>query len=165
MRISLALLLLTLALPLGVSSPDTAPAGTAPADTAPAQTAPARTAPACPMPARTAPACTTSAPSVMVQAAMVGAGEPFASWVRSGRRFLSFDPRGDGQAVEVLGDLAAAERIAVLIPGVDTRLRDFDRGLGGVSRRAPAVQARAVYAALRAAAPGSRVAVVAWLGY
>jgi len=91
--------------------------------------------------------------------------EPYASWARSGRQFLTLDPRGDGRAVEVLGDLAGAERIAVLIPGVDTRLRDFDRGLGGVSRRAPAVQARALYAELRATAPGTRVAVVAWLGY
>ncbi len=96
---------------------------------------------------------------------MADAGEPHASWARSGRRFLTFDPRGDGRAVEVLGDLAAAERIAVFVPGVDTRLRDFDRGLGGVSGRAPAVQARTVDAALRAAAPGAPVAVVAWLGY
>ncbi|MEU7902577.1 alpha/beta hydrolase [Actinoplanes sp. NPDC049118] len=98
-------------------------------------------------------------------AAMVSAGEPYASWARTGRRFLAFDPRGDGIGVEVVGDLEAADRIAVLVPGVDTRLRDFDRGLGGVARRAPAVQARAVYDRLRAAAPGTRVAVVAWLGY
>jgi hypothetical protein len=98
-------------------------------------------------------------------ATMTGAGEPYASWARSGRQFLRFDPRGDGRAVEVLGDLATAERIAVLVPGVDTRLRDFDRGLGGVARRAPAVQARAVAAALHATGPGTPVAVVAWLGY
>jgi hypothetical protein len=124
MRISLTLLLLTLALPLQSAPPDPAPVRTA-----------------------------------------ADAGEPYASWARSGRQFLTLDPRGDGRAVEVLGDLAGAERIAVLVPGVDTRLRDFDRGLGGVSRRAPAVQARAVYAELRATAPGTRVAVVAWLGY
>ena len=125
MRIPLALLLLTLALPLRVSAPDTAPAGTS----------------------------------------MLTAGEPYASWARSGRRFLSFDPRGDGRAVEVLGDLTTADRIAVLVPGVDTRLRDFDRGLGGVSRRALGVQARALAAGLHTADPGTRVAVVAWLGY
>ena len=125
MRFSLVLLLLALALPLRVSSPDTAP----------------------------------------VHATMAEAGEPYASWARTGRRFLSFDPRGDGLAVEVLGHLATAERIVVLVPGVDTRLRDFDRGLGGVARRAPAVQARAVYDELRATGPGARVAVVAWLGY
>lgn len=137
MRIALPLLLLALTLSLGTSFPDVAPPDLV----------------------------ATAAPLGPVAVAMAGAGEPYASWARSGRRFLSFDPRGDGQAVEVLGDPATAERIAVLVPGVDTRLRDFDRGLGGVSRRAPAVQARTVYAALHAAAPGARVAVVAWLGY
>jgi pimeloyl-ACP methyl ester carboxylesterase len=51
------------------------------------------------------------------------------------------------------------------VPGVATDLANFDRGLGGVARRAPAVQARTVAAAARAADPGARVAVVAWLGY
>ena len=97
--------------------------------------------------------------------AMRDAGDPYAAWAAAGRRFLAFDPAGDGTAVEVLGDLATADRIAVLVPGVDTRLADFDRGLGGVARRAPAVQARALHAGLRAAGPGARVAVVAWLGY
>jgi pimeloyl-ACP methyl ester carboxylesterase len=82
-----------------------------------------------------------------------------------GRRFLAFDPTGDGTAVEVLGDLAGAGQVAVLVPGVDSTLRDFDRGLGGVSRRAPAVQARVLYQRLRSADPGAAVAVVAWLGY
>lgn len=83
----------------------------------------------------------------------------------AGRQFLALDPAGDGTAVEVIGDLATADRIAVLVPGVDTTLRDFDRGLGGVARRAPAVQARALYAELRADSPAARVAVIAWLGY
>ena len=76
---------------------------------------------------------------------MRAAGEPYATWAATGRQFLAFDPAGDGTAVEVLGDLSTADRIAVLVPGVDTTLRDFDRGLGGVARRAPAVQARALY--------------------
>lgn len=88
-----------------------------------------------------------------------------AAWARQGRTFLDVDPRGDGRAVEVVGDLAAAERIAVLVPGVGTTLADFDRGLGGVARRAPAYQARTLHAAVRAADPTARVAVVAWLGY
>nr|WP_305786505.1 alpha/beta hydrolase [Actinoplanes lichenis] len=96
---------------------------------------------------------------------MGAAGEPYSDWVRAGRRFLSFDSGGSGRAVEVIGDLEGAERIAVLVPGVSTRLADFDRGLGGVAGRAPAVQARAVLAAARRADPGARVAVVAWLGY
>jgi pimeloyl-ACP methyl ester carboxylesterase len=98
-------------------------------------------------------------------AAMTAAGEPYAAWAAGGRRFLAFDRRGDGIAVEVVGDLATADRVVVLVPGVDTTLRDFDRGLGGVARRAPAVQARNLYDALRTADPTARVAVVAWLGY
>jgi len=96
---------------------------------------------------------------------MVDAGEPYASWARAGRRFLAFDAGGNGIGVEVVGNLEAADRVAVLVPGVNTALRDFDRGLGGIVRRAPAVQARAVYQRLRAADPQARVAVVAWLGY
>lgn len=100
-----------------------------------------------------------------VAAAMRDAGAPYADWVASGRTFLAFDPHGDGRIVEVLGDLATADRIVVLVPGVASTLRDFDRGLGGVTRRAPAAQARALYDELRAAGPGARVAVLAWLGY
>ncbi|MFY1671951.1 alpha/beta hydrolase [Plantactinospora sp. WMMB334] len=100
-----------------------------------------------------------------VAAAMRAAGNPYAHWVAAGRTFLAFDPRGDGLAVEVLGDLRTADRIAVLVPGVDSTLRDFDSGLGGVRRRAPAVQARALHREIHAARPGAHVAVLAWLGY
>ncbi|MEU6204199.1 alpha/beta hydrolase [Micromonospora musae] len=98
-------------------------------------------------------------------AAMRAAGPPYADWAAQGRRFLVFDPRGDGRAVEVLGDLDTADRIAVLVPGVGSTLPDFDRGLGGIARRSPAGQARALQEAVRAADPGARVAVLAWLGY
>src|SRR5256885_47141 len=43
-----------------------------------------------------------------------------------GRDFLSFDPRGTGRAVEVVGDLARARRGAILGPGGDTTLSPFD---------------------------------------
>ncbi|MEU8220689.1 alpha/beta hydrolase [Micromonospora taraxaci] len=98
-------------------------------------------------------------------AAMRAAGPPYADWAAGGRRFLTFDTRGDGRAVEVFGDLAAADRIAVLVPGVGSTLADFDRGLGGVARRAPAVQAGQLYRELLATEPAARVAVLAWLGY
>lgn len=101
----------------------------------------------------------------LVATALRDAGPPYAGWADAGRTFLDFDPRGDGRAVEVLGDLDTADRIVVLVPGVDSTLADFDRGLGGVARRAPAVQARALHAALRQADPAARVAVLAWLGY
>jgi Alpha/beta hydrolase len=122
-----------------------------------------------PVPA-TAPAAPPALPAFAVAyrraaAAMRAAGNPYAGWAAAGRRFLAFDPAGDGTAAEVVGDLGTAERIAVLVPGVDTTLRDFDRGLGGVPRRAPAVQARALYRALHDDDPAARVAVVAWLGY
>src|SRR4051794_7348067 len=65
-------------------------------------------------------------------AAMRTAGGSYAGWARSGRHFLAFDTRGDGTAVEVVGDLATADRIAVVVPGVDTTLATFTSGLGGV---------------------------------
>jgi hypothetical protein len=99
-----------------------------------------------------------STDGVAVAREMVAAGY---GQMAMGRRFLAFDPAGDGRAVEVLGDLATARRIVILVPGNDTTLADFDRGLGGVARRAPAIQARSVYQA--ANDPG--VAVIAWLGY
>jgi Alpha/beta hydrolase len=83
----------------------------------------------------------------------------------AGRHFLAFDPAGDGRAVEVIGDLSTARRIVILVPGNDTTLRDFDRGLGGVARRAPATQARTVFDAVNGAVNKPDVAVVAWLGY
>lgn len=82
-----------------------------------------------------------------------------------GRHFLAFDPSGDGRAIEVLGDLASAAHVVVVVPGSDTTLADFDRGLGGVARRAPAVQARCLYGAILERDPQARVAVIAWLGY
>jgi hypothetical protein len=78
-----------------------------------------------------------------------------------GRHFLSFDPRGPGEAIEVLGDLATATRVAVLVPGSDTSLATFDsRGTAS-----PAGAAAALAAQARRLDPGARLAVVAWLGY
>ncbi|MFG2545651.1 alpha/beta hydrolase [Streptomyces sp. NPDC048594] len=73
------------------------------------------------------------------------------------RRLLAFDGRGAGLATEVLGDLARADRVAVLVPGSDTGLDTYGRF------RAAAV---ALHRQLVAQAPaGTRTAVVAWLGY
>lgn len=93
------------------------------------------------------------------------AGAPYAQSAGQGRQFLAFDPRGNGRIVEVFGDLSAADRIAVLVPGVANRADNFTTGLGDVRDRAPAVQAQTLYDATRAAAPGQQVAVIAWLGY
>lgn len=78
----------------------------------------------------------------------------------AGRQILGYQPGGGGRIIEVAGDLSTATRIAVLVPGSDTTVADFERGLGGVQRRAPAWQARQL---LAATGPGT--AVVAWLGY
>jgi hypothetical protein len=74
----------------------------------------------------------------------------------SSRQFLSFDGRGTGQAVEVFGDLAHADRVAVLVPGSDTTLDTYDRFRAG---------ATALRARLEETAPHTRTAVIAWLGY
>lgn len=99
------------------------------------------------------------------RSAMQRTGAPYARWALQGRQFLAFDPRGNGRVVEVFGDLGAADRIAVLVPGVANRADNFNTGLGEVRDRAPAVQARNLYDATVAAAPGQHVAVIAWLGY
>ncbi|GIM96925.1 alpha/beta hydrolase [Paractinoplanes toevensis] len=94
---------------------------------------------------------------------MLATGCPYATWAAAGRHFLFFDPAGDGKTAEVFGDLATASRIAILVPGVDTTLADFDRGLGGVARRAPGVQGRTLYQQL--SKRDRDVAVISWLGY
>ncbi|MFD9393803.1 alpha/beta hydrolase [Streptomyces sp. NPDC060000] len=72
------------------------------------------------------------------------------------RRLLSFDGRGSGRAVEVFGDLAHADRVAVLVPGSDTSLDTYERFRAG---------AAALHHRLARQAGASRTAVVAWLGY
>ncbi len=79
------------------------------------------------------------------------------------RRFLDASADGDGQAVEVLGDLAHAQRIALLVPGSDTTIDTFDHL--GSRHGSVAGGSRALYAEMRAAAPGTRVAVIGWYGY
>lgn len=69
-------------------------------------------------------------------------------------QFLAFDGRGRGRAVEVFGELATADRVAVLVPGSDTTLDTYQRFRAG----AFSLQQR-----LQAEHP--RSAVVAWLGY
>ncbi|WP_329216828.1 alpha/beta hydrolase family protein [Streptomyces sp. NBC_01485] len=79
------------------------------------------------------------------------------------RQILAFDPDGSGRAAEVLGSLEQAERISVVVPGVDTDLLTFQR----TNRRysAPVGMAEALYAAEREASPSTRTAVIAWADY
>ncbi|MEV5973126.1 alpha/beta hydrolase [Streptomyces sp. NPDC051921] len=71
------------------------------------------------------------------------------------RQFLSFDGRDGGRSAEVVGDLARAERIAVLVPGADTGLDSYGRLRAGAVALQKALQ-QGAYA---------RTAVIAWLGY
>jgi hypothetical protein len=76
------------------------------------------------------------------------------------RNFLAFDAAGRGRAIEVVGDLARARRVAILVPGADTTLTTFD-SRGPAS---PGGGARALYAQAERVDPGG-LAVIAWLGY
>ncbi len=87
----------------------------------------------------------------------------FASLAEPGRQILVFDPTGGGRVAEVFGDLDDAERVSVIVPGVDTDLLTFER----TQRRltSPVGMAEALHEAERTAAPKSRTAVIAWAGY
>ncbi|MDO0927886.1 alpha/beta hydrolase [Streptomyces sp. TG1A-8] len=87
----------------------------------------------------------------------------YEALTRPGRHVLAFDPEGSGRIAEVFGNLTAAVRISVVVPGVDTDLLTFQR----TSRRysAPAGMAEALYAAERARRPSTRTAVIAWADY
>lgn len=67
------------------------------------------------------------------------------------RHLLTFDGRHGGRAVEVVGDLSRADRIAVLVPGAGVSVDSYWRLKSGAQ-------------ALRTQL-GDRAAVVAWLGY
>ncbi|MEU2054068.1 alpha/beta hydrolase [Streptomyces bungoensis] len=73
------------------------------------------------------------------------------------RTLLAYDGRGGGRVTEVLGDLPHADRVAVLVPGSDTSLDTYAR----FHRTAAALHDELRHRAL----PGTRTAVVAWLGY
>ncbi|GLZ77435.1 hypothetical protein Afil01_22420 [Actinorhabdospora filicis] len=90
-------------------------------------------------------------------------GAPIALRYRAngGEGLLALDERQDGRIVRVVGDLATAERIAVIVPGMSNTLANFYDGQGGVLRRSPLWQAEQ----LKAAANDPGLAVVAWLGY
>ncbi|MFC8402276.1 alpha/beta hydrolase [Streptomyces griseoincarnatus] len=85
------------------------------------------------------------------------------SLMRPERRILAFNPAGAGRVAEVFGDLRHAERVSVVVPGVDTDLLTFQRS----ERRhtAPVGMATSLYEAQRQADPATRTAVVAWADY
>ncbi|GGW18491.1 hypothetical protein GCM10018980_61660 [Streptomyces capoamus] len=89
--------------------------------------------------------------------------ERYTSLLDPGRHILAFDPEGSGRVAEVFGDLDTAERVSVVVPGVDTDLLTFQRTYRRYS--APVGMAKALYAAERAADPATRTAVIAWADY
>ncbi|MGW2176729.1 alpha/beta hydrolase [Streptomyces sp. NPDC001732] len=88
----------------------------------------------------------------------------FGSMLSPGRHFLAFDPSGRGRAAEVFGDLDRAQRVSVIVPGVDTDLLTLERS-APKANAAPVGMAKSLYAAERAARPGVRTAVIAWADY
>ncbi|WP_301128305.1 alpha/beta hydrolase [Streptomyces cacaoi] len=87
----------------------------------------------------------------------------YESMLRPGRQFIAFDPTDRGRAAEVFGDLQHAERLSVVVPGVDTEMLTFERS----SRRysAPVGMASALQRQQQSTAPSERTATVAWAGY
>ncbi|MCX5396764.1 alpha/beta hydrolase [Streptomyces sp. NBC_00102] len=89
--------------------------------------------------------------------------ERFRGMLAGDRQILSFDPSGRGRAAEVFGDLDRAERVSVVVPGVDTQLLTLERENRPYS--APVGMAKSLYAAERDARPTARTAVIAWADY
>jgi len=122
-----------------------------------------------PLPALTAPALAAryAADSRLIAHAARAAGragnQPLARALQAmhGRHFLDFNPAGQGLAVEVVGNLAQASRVAILVPGSDTSLTTFD-SRGSAS---PGGAARALAAQALRLDPGAHLAIIAWLGY
>jgi Alpha/beta hydrolase len=98
-----------------------------------------------------------------IRAAGRAGNQGLASSLRGMRdkHFIDFNPRGQGLAVEVIGNLATARRVAVLVPGSDTSLATFD-SRGPAS---PGGSAQALAAQVRKLDPGAGLAIIAWLGY
>src|SRR5580692_9256203 len=72
------------------------------------------------------------------------------------KQVLFFNPSGQGVAAIVIGNLATATRVAILVPGSDTTLATFfSRGSSSPGGGAEA----------RRLDPGERLAIIAWLGY
>jgi hypothetical protein len=77
------------------------------------------------------------------------------------KQVLFFNPNGQGVAAMVIGNLATATRVAILVPGADTTLATFfSRGSSS-----PGGGAEALAAEAHRLDPGERLAIIAWLGY
>ncbi|MBT2233033.1 alpha/beta hydrolase [Nonomuraea sp. NEAU-A123] len=73
---------------------------------------------------------------------------------------LALPSQHSGRLVKVYGDLATADRVAIVVPGADTTVATFE-----ASTKRPGGAARALLAEATKVGHGERLAVVAWLGY
>ncbi|BBC36767.1 uncharacterized protein SGFS_080610 [Streptomyces graminofaciens] len=87
----------------------------------------------------------------------------FADLAAKKRQILAFDPEGSGRAAEVFGDLDKAERVSIVVPGVDTDVITFQRTNRKYS--APVGMANSLYRAERATGSKTHTAVIAWADY
>jgi hypothetical protein len=87
----------------------------------------------------------------------------YESLMRPDRQILAFDPAGSGKVAEVFGDLRTAQRVSVIVPGVDTDLLSFQKS--GRPYSAPVGMATSLYDAERGASPSTHTAVIAWADY
>ena len=75
--------------------------------------------------------------------------------------FLAFDAAGQGEAVQVFGNLATARRVVIMVPGSDTSLATWaSRGAAS-----PYGGARALANETARLDPHAHLAIIAWLGY
>jgi len=87
----------------------------------------------------------------------------YAPLLTPGRQILAFDPTGSGLAAEVFGNLSTARRIAVVVPGSDTDVMDFETA--DKPYQAPVGMGQALYEAEQRDSPGAHTAVIAWADY
>lgn len=73
---------------------------------------------------------------------------------------MALPSQHSGRLVKVYGDLATADRVAIVVPGADTTVATFE-----ASTKRPGGAARALLAEAAKVGHGERLAVVAWLGY
>ncbi|MEV0264864.1 alpha/beta hydrolase [Streptomyces sp. NPDC050617] len=87
----------------------------------------------------------------------------FTSLMRDGRQILAFNPGGAGRVAEVFGDLPHADRVSVVVPGVDTSALTYEKTARPYT--ATAGMATALHDAERRARPAVSTAVIAWADY
>ncbi|MFE3997789.1 alpha/beta hydrolase [Nocardioides sp. YIM B13467] len=79
-----------------------------------------------------------------------------------GPRLLACDPPGGARVVEVFGDAATADHIAVIVPGNGHHLGNY---FTSTEAHSPRSRGQLLLRTMQTIAPESRSAVVVWLGY